>query len=74
MRNIYFLSLVGTDAAKRGGEPIPGLALYFYDVVMKFILRHGIDRLSAQDLNDFHEEQQNTRSSENNKLDIYLRC
>ena len=56
-RNVYFLSLVGTNAGVNGGEGIPRSAHYIYDVKSRMELkRHGIHFLSAQDLKSFHDE------------------
>ena len=73
-RNVYFLSLLGTDSNEVYGKGIPRTnAFYFYDVKSRIELRRqGIQFKSAQDLQRFYEEQERKNGSKyDTKLNIY---
>ena len=69
--NVYFLSLVATDANERNGRGVPRKAHYFFDVRSEMELaKYGVKFLSSQDLASFHD-QNNSQDQYENPPNIY---
>ena len=62
---VYYLSLVATDAGSRSGRGIPTNVHYWFDVKSQMELEdYGVNFLSAQDLQEFYYERESWKGNE----------